>query len=557
MDETTVLHDSEAPAAGPPPYRSAPSHPPGAAPRRALPFRPRELAVAIAIVLLSDLALWSGQVFASGGFGAALLFLGAPIVLFAGARVRRRGARLGAVAAMLALVAVRSALDPTVLTTLAGLAAIPAFAFALRARRPFVPAAIASALGAIAKLPWRLASAFLGVRAILARSRLGRVPMLPILVPVALSVLFAGIFALANPLVAEWLGLLLDALLGVGLPSIGRVFTWGLASILGVALARPVVRLATRSEAASDAIEATPIALLVARNTLGALNVLFLAYNMVDAVYLLGGRAPAGMTTQEYAHQGAFWLTVALAALTVVVGVLFRGALAHDARAKVPRLLAYAWMAQGLVLALGTYRRIAIHVASSGLSNLRIVGILGTTLVLVGVILVARKLFARRSLTWLIRRQLDAFAVVAVLYAVAPTHWIAAHVNVARISGGEYAPLIHMHAQSGEVESATVLLPLLDHPHPLVRRGVAAYLDRERDRLRRELRERVSWREHDLLAARTLGALDDATPRIRATLEGIEPDRAIASLTRLADAAFDGAPLPAAGEPALIPAGGE
>src|SRR5262249_38240871 len=194
-------------------------------------------------------------------------------------------------------------------------------------------------------------------------------------------------------------------------------------------------------------------ALLIARNALAGLNVLFLGYNLLDAHYLWAGSPPHTMTTQEYAHQGAFWLTVALLMVTAIVGIMFRGGLAEADRARGVRGMAYVWMLQGLVLGLGTYRRIAIHIAKSGLADLRIVGILRTRLVLGGLMLGAWKLRHRRSFAWLLRRQLDAFAITVVLYGITPTHLLSARVNVARVSSGEYRPILHAFRQSHEPES--------------------------------------------------------------------------------------------------------
>jgi hypothetical protein len=519
----------------PPPRRPEP---------KPAPFRVVELAAAGAIVVGCDVALVSRQGLASGGFGLALLFVVMPAALAVAARARRTSARLGVVIGLLAAVAARCFFDPTPGTVMCGLGLLVVFGLTLRARRMFLPEALVSALSAVAKLPSRLGAAAAGVKRLTARTRFGKVSLLPIVVPMALGMAFAGVFALANPVVAHALGVAWGFLASViGFPSPARIFVWVLAATGAAALLRPAVRLAQGTEAASEEGEATPVALLVARNALGTLNVLFLLYNVLDAAYLWTGAPPAGMDTQKYAHQGAFWLTVALVMCTGVVGVMFRGALAHDTRAKTARTLAYVWMGQGLVLALGTYRRIAIHITHSGLSDLRIVGILGTTLVVVGVVAVALKLRDRRTFTWLVRRQLDALVLGVVLYAVFPTHLVSARVNVARIEGGEYPPMLHMFRQSSQPESAAELVPLLHHHDVRVRQGVAALLEQERTKLAHGVAEQGSWRERDVASRRTLRKLDEAGPEIDAVLGAVDRSAARQVLLEISRVANEGRSL--------------
>jgi hypothetical protein len=523
------------------PYRPAPAwvRPPPRPAAKPSPLRPAELAAAFAIAVACDLALWSHEGLGAGGFGLGLLFVAMPVALGAAARARRTSPRLFVILGLLAAVAARCVFDPTSGTVLCGLALLVLFTLTLRARRTFLPEAMVSALSAVAKLPSRLGAAVAGAKRLTARTSFGKIALLPILVPMALCAVFAGVFALAHPVVAHGLDVGWSAFTRViGFPSPVRIVVWVVSLALACSLLRPAIRLAKGTEAATEDGEATPVALLVARNALAALNVLFLLYNAHDAAYLWSGAPPAGMRTQQYAHQGAFWLTIALVMCTGVIGVMFRGALAYDARARLSRTLAYVWMAQGLVLALGTYRRIAIHIAHSGLSDLRIVGILGTTLVVAGVVAIALKLRQRNTFTWLVRRQLDAFAFAIVLYSVFPTHLVSAHVNVARIEGGEYAPVLHMFRQSTQPESAAEILPLLHHKDRRVREGVAALLESEEKTLAADVAQQGSWRERDVASRRTLAKLREAGPEIEAVLGGIDRSAArqvLLEISRVAD----------------------
>jgi hypothetical protein len=508
------------------------------------PLRGIELSAAVGMVVVADVTLWSrvghwddgGPV--AGGFGLAAFFSAVPVATFLAARAWRPSRRLAIIAVLLGLVAVRCAIAPTTGVALAGLALLLAFSVALRTRRLFVTDAVACAAAVARRIPRVVEAAAGGIRELVGRTRLGRFGSLPVVVPAGLFVVFLGVFALANPVVAHGLGIAWSALGAFWqVPSPIRVFFWAAALLGGLALVRPACRRARGQEIAVPEGEASDTTRLVARNALVVQNVLFFLYNALDARYLWAGAPPAAMKTQEYAHAGAFWLTVALMLLTAVVGFLFRGPLAHDPRAKPSRTLALVWIGQGVVLALGTYRRIAIHIAKSGLSDLRIVAILGTTLVVCGLFLVLLKLVKGRTFTWLVRRQLDAFALTATLYAVTPTHWLSAQVNVARVTSGEYRPVLHAFRQSHETESAASYLPLLHHPDVRVRQGVAALLEDERHILRREIEDASSWRERDVASRAALRALDGESERIEAELASVDPGDARRVLREISRAA--------------------
>ncbi|MBX3232729.1 MAG: DUF4173 domain-containing protein [Labilithrix sp.] len=499
-----------------------------------MPARARELAAVVGLVAVADFALWRQDGLSVGGVGLATFFVLVPLLVLAAARGRRLTLRLAAIGVMLGAVTARSAYAPTVGTTLLGLLGVFALAVAMRQRSSFLTNVAASFGATAVTFPFRIAAAFRGAHRIAAgRSR--RRFTGAILIPIALVGVFVTIFAFANPLVARWVGFVGSA---VVLPDPMRLALWGSLAFGAVLLLRPAIHRSFAVEHA-DSDDATEASLAIGRNALVALNVLFLLYNALDATYLWAGAPPPGVTEQAYAHQGAAWLTVALLVLTAVVGVLFHGALAHDPRARLARILAYAWLGQGAVLALGTFRRIAIHVSTSGLSNVRILGIAGTALVAFGLVLIGTKLHRRFTFAWLLRRQLDALVVGLLAFSILPTHLVSARVNVSRILMHRYQPLVNVTEEAAEVESTAALLPLVEHDDERIRRGVAALLLNELDTLRRR-EQHAGLRDTDLATRKARADLERAEPQLEAVLGDVERSDAIRQWEYIRNSAIEG-----------------
>ena len=502
-----------------------------------MPARPREIFAALALVVAADVALWRGKDAAVGGFGAALFFVAVPALVLVAARARRITLRLGAMVAMLLAVSARCAFAPGIGTLLLGFLGVFALAITMRNRSTFLTDVAASFGSTFVTIPQRLVAVASGVRRHFLTTREGPRSVSHVLIPAALVSTFVAIFALANPLVARWLGGMTRVL---SIPTPGRIVTWAFMLFGAVLLVRPAIRRSSASEDADTTEPTTRGALIVARNALIPLNVVFFVYNALDATYLWAGAPPPGVSERQYAHEGAAWLTLALALLTAVVGVMFRGSLAHDARARMSRLLAFGWLAQGLVLALGTFRRLAIHITTSGLSNIRILGMFGTGVVALGLVLVGVKLVKRYSFVWLLRRQLDSLALAVLGFAFLPTHLISAPVNVTRVMAHEYQALVNIEEQASEVESAAALLPLLDHDDERIRRGVAALLLNERDAIRRSVSARPGWRDRDLATARARRDLEAATEKLEAVLGDVERKDAIQPFEYIRNSSIEG-----------------
>jgi len=497
--------------------------PPAAPPAPAIvvdrtpPPRMRDLLAMVAIVALCDVAFYQG----AAGAGRALLIAGIPAILFATAPARAGSPRLAAIAGLLALVAARCLWQSSAGATALGIAMVLAFAIALRTPRSFVPELVASGLASVRRSGRQLWSFIVALARLARPGSSSRARWTVYAVPAGLVALFAAIFAAANPVIADWLRTAVEAV-DDAVPSPVRIAFWALCAVAAAGLLRPVLRTIARIDArlgVADVAEPTgaPAAaprIALARNSMIALNALFLGYNALDAEYLWRGHTPSGMIHTQYAHAGAVWLTIAFVLSTIVLGALFRGPIEHDARGRLARALAYVWAGQNFILAAGTFRRITMYIAYSGLTELRIVGVLGTSLATLGLAIVVYKVARHRTMLWVMRRQLDALAIAVVLFVAAPTGDLAMRYNVARIAVDQYRPLLHLFEQPIRAEAVPALLPLLDHPDPVVREGVAAMVVGKREQLRADDARAASWLDYEIARDRALSALDGAAGRI-------------------------------------------
>ena len=451
--------------------------------------------------------------------------------LVAVCRGRRLSPRALAIGALVVALSARSIWQGGIWTFLLGLSAVFSLVVALRTRRSFVPEVWVSSLFSTAGAFVRLWDYFRATARLATAGRLRHVRWSTIVVPVAVVGLFGLVFTAANPLIERWVGLAWDALSGGGhFFSVERVAFWLFAALVSAGLLAPRIRELRLSERLGpghviegELVAPGDTAVTTARNLLLGVNVLFFAYNALDAVYLWAGTPPPGLDHTTYAHRGTAWLTVSLLMSTFVLGLVFRGGMnARSGATRLVRILGLAWAAQNFVLAAGTFRRIAMYVDDSGLTMLRCFGIAGVVVVAVAFALIVLKVARRHTTLWLLRRQLDAFLIALVVWTVAPVDMMVWSYNVARIEQGQDKPLLHLFEQHISPEGVPALAALVDHPDPVIAAGVADRLDKLRHQLDVEDAVHTRWTQAELSRARDRRRLRAAAPRIAT----VRPDEA-------------------------------
>jgi hypothetical protein len=141
-----------------------------------------------------------------------------------------------------------------------------------------------------------------------------------------------------------------------------------------------------------------------------------------------------------------------------------------------------------------------IYIGFNGMSRMRIVGLYGISAVVIGFILVLRKIARGRSFQWLVQRQLWTLAIAVYLLALTPRDAIVVGYNVRRILAGDPAPSVQISVHPINSEGILLLRPLLQSDNEIVREGVHAMLAQYSDDLasseahRRELGWRaIQW----------------------------------------------------------------
>lgn len=444
------------------------------------PVRWREIASILLLVVLSDVTIYRGAGFA--GYG--VFFLLAPVLLWLGAPRPRYAASFWLLAILFLPLIARMFWSGSWLLVGCGLALTVAFTMALAGLRPYV-------LETVVFASQTVMAGYEGLnqygrssqgRGVVVRRRV----WLEFGLPTAALVAFGLLFIVANPDLASsfsetvrWLRTMAWDWIVRFAPSWQEVLFWIAVLWAAVGLLRPVITRALLEEKPGGPLETTraPAILYGAfRNTLLTVIVLFAVYLVFEFQTLWGQVFPEGFYYSGYAHEGAAWLTVALALATAILSLIFRGRILGDPRQGRLRRLAWIWSLENMLLAVAVYHRLYIYIGFNGMTRMRTVGIFGMTCVVVGFVLVIWKIVRNRDFVWLMRRHLWALALTVYLFALTPVDFLAHSYNVRRILAGDPAPSVQISVHPITSEGVLTLLPLCDCDDPAIRDGVRALL---------------------------------------------------------------------------------
>jgi Domain of unknown function (DUF4153) len=226
------------------------------------------------------------------------------------------------------------------------------------------------------------------------------------ILPLGLSLVFAALFAGANPILIRWLDLINWDLI-IELFTFERILLWSLVIILCWPLLQPKFRLNQEPMRETDFKDVRNlIQFLFSRESilysLILFNLLFSVQTFMDFIYLWGGTAlPDGMSYAEYAHRGAYPLiATALLAGAFVVVALRPGS--ETEGMPLIRYLVYLWIGQNIFLVISSIWRTAIYIEEYSLTYLRLAALIWMGLVALGLVWLVLRIVWTRSNIWLI-----------------------------------------------------------------------------------------------------------------------------------------------------------
>jgi hypothetical protein len=311
--------------------------------------------------------------------------------------------------------------------------------------------------------------------------------LLSLLIPAGVLTMFVALFVLANPNLSEhvqqWLTWL-ESQLHDWLIHIQplQVAFWVFSATVMVGMLFPLfpqLQKQITSALQTDTRSTSTFSRLdflypAARNTLWTVVPLFAFYLVYEFISLGRRDFPPGFYYAGYAHAGAFWLTVALALVTLMLSVIFARQVLSAPQLACLRPWAWFWAGETFVLALAVYNRLLIYIDFNGMTRMRVIGLLGVTAVVAGVVLVVLKIVKDKPFLWLIERQFWALTLAIISYASLPLDWLVHNYNANCVLRGDLAPSVQMIAHPTRAEGILQILRLVDCEDEEIREGVRA-----------------------------------------------------------------------------------
>lgn len=174
-----------------------------------------------------------------------------------------------------------------------------------------------------------------------------------------------------------------------------------------------------------DTTKINQIAVIRSISILLGVNALYFAANTIDGLYLwLNQRVPAGINYSQFVHRGTYNLI-----LTVILAALLISYLSGEKRINSSpwiKRLSLFWIAQNLFLVSSVYLRVSLYISSYQWTILRLYLIIFLMIVFFGFLWLAIRVILKRSLPWLIGRNLmTVFACIFLLQFLNTTGFIA------------------------------------------------------------------------------------------------------------------------------------
>jgi hypothetical protein len=260
------------------------------------------------------------------------------------------------------------------------------------------------------------------------------------LLPAGCGVVFAILFAEANPLIESWFARIDLARIFEGM-SFDRTVVW----ILLLCCSWPIIvpRLRKRrvraAPVAGEGPEAettlrlfTPAAVL---RSLILFNIMFGVQTAMDFAFLWGGVSlPEGITHAAYAHRGAYPLivTALLAAGFVLIAMP-----ANRETSPTVKWLVLAWIVQNVMLVISSILRLDLYIEAYSLTLLRTAAFIWMGLVATGLVLIIARIVLNKSNSWLVGTNLIALGATLYISSLVNFAALVASYNVDRaISNG-------------------------------------------------------------------------------------------------------------------------